>query len=117
MPTGNIDKVLKPDIAALDTLIYLQSFTTAADAYGGLTKTWATYATEKARLQWSATGSGEDYDGRVNLSISRVMFTIRWRSGVTVKDRIVYDSENYDIRKTEELGRRKYLIITADRKL
>ena len=116
MPTGNIDKVLKPDIAALDTLIYLQSFTTAADAYGGLPKTWATYATEKARLQWSATGSGEDYDNHVNLSVTRIAFTIRWRDNVTVKDRILYDSEAYDIRKIEELGRRKYLIITAERK-
>ena len=117
MPTGNIDKVLKPDIAALDTTIYLQSFTTAADSYGGLTKTWTTYATEKARLNWTATGSGEDYDKHVNLSVSRIEFTIRCRSSVSVKHRVLYDSEYYDIRKITELGRRRYLIITAERKI
>lgn len=117
MPTGNIDKVLKPDIAALDTIIYLQSFTTAANAYGELDKTWATYATEKARLKWTATGSGEEYDKHINLGVTRIEFTIRWRDSVSLKHRVLYNSEVYDIRKTEELGRRKYLIITAERKV
>jgi head-tail adaptor len=117
MPTGNINKLLMPDIAAMDTTIYLQSFTTSADSYGGLTKTWATYATEKAKLEWSATGSGEDYTDHVNLSVSRIAFTIRWKSTPTVKHRVLYNDEAYDIRKIEEIGRRKFLKITAERKL
>lgn len=111
----NLSKIL-PDIASLDETITLQSFTTVADSYGGLTKTWATYATEKARIEYSTTTSGEDYQNHINLSTLRIGFTIRWRSGVTVKDRIVYDSENYDIVKIEVLGRRRFLKITADRK-
>jgi phage head-tail adaptor, putative, SPP1 family len=109
--------VLKPDIAALDTTIYLQSFTTSADAYGGLPKTWTTYATEKARLKWAATGSGEEYDKHVNLGVTRIEFTIRWRSGVSLKHRVLYDSDYYDIRKVEELGRRKFITITAEKKV
>jgi len=112
----NLSKIL-PDIAALDTKVELQSFTTAADAYGGLTKTWTTYATEWARIEYSATGSGEDYDGHINLSVLRIQFTIRWRDSVTVKHRVLYDSEYYDIRKIEVLGRRRFLLITADKKL
>ena len=117
MPTGNINKLLMPDIAAMDTTIYLQSFTTTADSYGGLTKTWTTYATEKAKLEWSATGSGEDYEDHVNLSVSRIAFTIRWKSTPTVKNRVLFADEAYDIRKIEEIGRRKFLKITAERKL
>ena len=117
MPTGNINKVLMPDIAAMDTIIYLQSFTTTADSYGGLTKTWATDATEKAKLDCSATGSGEDYEDHVNRSVSRIAFTIRWKSTPTVKNRVLYADEAYDIRKIEEIGRRKFLKITAERKI
>jgi head-tail adaptor len=117
MPTGNINKLLKPDIAAMDTLISLQRFTTADDDYGGKTKTWATYSTQKARREYAATGSGEEFSGHVNLSTNRVLFTIRWLSGVTVKDRLVYADEAYDITRIEEMGRRKFLKITADRKL
>lgn len=114
----NLSKIL-PDIAALDTTIQLQSYTTAADAYGGLTKTWTTYSTQKARVEYTSTGSGEDYDKHVNLSVLRIEFTIRWlpSNTVTVKDRIVMDSEYYDIRKIEQLGKRRYLKITAERKL
>jgi SPP1 family predicted phage head-tail adaptor len=111
----NIAKIL-PDIAALDERIELQSFTTAADSYGGLTKTWATYATAWARIEYSATTSGEDYANHVNLSVLRIGFTCRWRDGVTVKDRVKYNDEYYDIVKIETMGRRKFLKITADRK-
>ena len=115
MIVENIAKIL-PDIAALDERIDLQSFTTTADAYGGLTKTWATYSTAWARIEYAATTSGEDYQQHVNLSILRIGFTCRWRSGVTVKDRVLYNGEYYDIVKIEVLGRRKFLKITADRK-
>lgn len=112
----NLSKIL-PDIASMDTKIEIQSFTTAADSYGGLTKTWATFATEFARIEYSATGSGEDYDGQVNLSVLRIELTIRWRDSVTVKNRVLYSSEYYDIRKIEVLGRRRFLKITAERKI
>lgn len=116
--TGGLTQIL-PDIAALDETVYLQSFTTAADSYGGLTKTWATYATEKAQVEYASTGSGEDYEGHVNLSVLRIAFTIRWQPSQTptVKDRIQYNSEYYDIRKIEALGRRRFYKITAERKL
>lgn len=112
----NLSKIL-PDIASLDETIYLQSYTTAGDSYGGLTKTWATYATEKARIEYTATTSGEDYVNHVNLSVLRIAFTIRWRDGVTVKDRVLYNSEYYDIVKIEVLGRRRFIKITADKKV
>lgn len=112
----NLSKIL-PDIASLDETIYLQSFTTTANAYGELDKTWTTYATEKARIEYAATGSGEDYSNHVNLSTLRIGFTIRWRDGVTVKDRVKYNDEYYDIVKTEVLGRRRFIKITADRKI
>lgn len=114
----NLSQIL-PDIAALDTSVSLQYFTTAANAYGEPEKTWATYATQKARIEYSSTGSGEDYVGHVNLSVLRIEFTIRWITSrtVTVKDRIVLDSEYYDIRKIEQLGRRRFLKITAERKI
>lgn len=110
---------LLPSIAELDTDVTLQSFTTAADSYGGLTKTWVTYETLKAKIEYSATGSGEDYDQHINLSVLRIVATVRWITSrtVSVKDRLVLDSENYDIRKITQLGRRRYLQITAERKL
>lgn len=114
----NLSKIL-PDIAALDTDIALQYFTTAADAYGGLTKTWTTYETVKARVEYAATGSLEEYYNHVDLSVLRIEFTIRWITSrtVSVKDRIVLDGEYFDIRKIEQLGRRRFLKITAERKI
>lgn len=117
MPTGHISKVMMPDIAAMDTLIQLQRYTTTSDDYGGQTKTWATYSNQKAKREYAATGSGEDFTGHINLSVNRVLFSIRWTDGVTVKDRILYADEAYDITRIEEMGRRKFLKITADRKL
>ena len=116
MTARNLGKIL-PDIAAMDTLISLQSFTTAANDYGESAKTWSTYSTEYAAIEYAATGSGEAYTDAVNLQVTRVVFTIRWRNDISFLHRVLFEGDYYDIVKREELGRRRFIKITADRRL
>lgn len=44
-----------------------------------------------------------------------VIFTIRWRSDVSIENRIVCDGIKYDIHSIQEVGRKRFLQITAER--
>lgn len=104
-------------IGQLDQRITLQSYTLAADGAGGQAKTWANFASVPnvwARVQ-PGVGSERFNEDRVN-AIAPTIFTIRYRSDVDERHRIIWNSEEYNIRQVKRAGGRDlYLVIVADR--
>lgn len=101
----------------LDQRVTLQEATTASDGGGGTTETWGDFATVPD--VWAnvvpASGGERNDDGSFNASGAWV-FTIRNRSDVTERDRIMWGSEPYNIRQVKRAGNREmYLKIIAER--
>ena len=97
----------------LDRLIQLQHNTPTADPdYNTPTASWATYATVWAQMEFhdarEAEASAREY------AEYGLFFTIRWRSDILAEDRIVFESNNYEILgRPREIGRRKGLKLQA----
>lgn len=102
-------------VGQLRDRLTLQSVTTTQDAYGAYTETWADIGTVWGRnvVRW---GKESEY-GHQTEGVQRYEFEVRYRSGITPKDRVVWDSRTFDIIAVRNLdGRKKYLqLITEER--
>jgi SPP1 family predicted phage head-tail adaptor len=98
-------------IGNLDRCITLQDYTTVQNEYGEKSQTWTTTATTRAWVRYKS--GGESVFATKETMTADLIFTIRYRSGITTKTRIVYGGFNYDILHIAETGRKKYLDITA----
>lgn len=99
--------------ARLDRRITIQSRTEAQDATTGeATYTWADVDTVWAEIQ--ELRGREYFAARQVQADIGVKFTIRYRAGVTVLNRISYDGRVYNIRHIATLGRKAGLEIFAD---
>ena len=105
-----------PIIGNMDRRIAVQSATYSANEYGEPAETWATDFYTFARVDYPQSGQGEQFEDAINISSTRIDFTIRYRSGLTTKHRIVYASNNYDVTAISEIGRNNYLRLTAELK-
>lgn len=97
----------------MDRLIQLQHGTATSDPQSNEPiRTFATYATIWAKMEFLRSTEGEaaareyaDYG---------LFFTVRFRSDIDAEDRIVFESENYQIiGRPREIGRRQGLKIQA----
>jgi len=101
MATGNLDR-----------RITLANYTQTGDgSFGEVTKTYTTLATVWAWIRFKE-GNERLFQTKETVSADCI-FTIRYRTSITEKTRITYDSVNYDILHIAEVGRRKYLELTA----
>lgn len=98
-------------IGKLDRRITLQTYTSTRSEFGESTPSYATLVIVWA---WVRFGSGQERMlADKNTVTADAIFTIRWRTGITEKTRIVWDGVNYDIIHIAEAERRKYLALTA----
>lgn len=98
---------------ALDQPITIERATAGQSASGAPTETWATLITAWARVSYP--GAREQYEsGQVQGQID-ALFRIRWRGDYTpaTKDRVVFDSVNYDIVSVVPVGRNEAWDILA----
>ena len=98
----------------MDQRVTFQGRTGAPDGGGGVTNTWGNIATNPvvwASVKPSRGGEGLDED-RTNARAS-YMFTIRNRTDLDETMRIVWQSENYNIRAILREGPRP-LYVTID---
>lgn len=97
----------------LDRLIQLQHGTATNDPESNEPiKSWATYATLWAKMEFLRSVEGEA--SAREYAEYGLFFTIRFRSDVEPEDRIVFESENYEIiGRPRELDRRRGLKIQA----
>lgn len=95
----------------LDRTVVIQSATVAQDSIGAEKKTWSTLATVPA--EYIPVGGSEAIAGNILQSQKTARFIIRYRSDVTVKNRLTFESDTWDISYLREIGRREGLEITA----
>lgn len=88
----------------LEDYAEIQRLTETADGFGGYTKAWAHLA--YIWCQVTDTSGGESYDaGRLQTDTSATFLT-HYRSDVTVKDKIILDSIEYNIRRVDNVDRK-----------
>jgi SPP1 family predicted phage head-tail adaptor len=92
-------------MSQMDRRITIQQATETRDDHAGVTHTWADVATVWARLDHPQTSNDEAQEAGKQTVHRRTEFTIRYRSDVTEKMRVVYNSENYDILTVQEISR------------
>ena len=96
----------------LDRSIDIQTSTATQNSVGEPILTWADVASAvPARVM--PTRGGERFTAQQVVGDAVTTFRIRYRTGVTVRNRIVYDGKNWDIRDVREIGRREGLEIDA----
>lgn len=95
-------------IGSMDRKITIQFRTLARDSYGGVVEQFTTSFLAWARIDNKATGVREFIADGLEKSVTRVVFLIRYSTDVadiTSGDRILYDSQYYDIENVQEVGR------------
>jgi SPP1 family predicted phage head-tail adaptor len=95
----------------LDRTIELQSVATAPNSFGELVETWTTFASPAAAIV--PTRGNERFTAQQLVGHAVTTFRIRYRTGLTVLNRIVYDGRQWDIHDVREIGRREGLEIDA----
>ena len=100
----------------LNRRITIQSATETQDAHGQPIETWADFAAELP-AQYLPVAGREQFSARQRLAIAVTRFRIRYRTDLTRKMRIVFESQNWDITHFEEEAqhdRRQYMLIYAE---
>lgn len=94
-------------------VVTVERATESADGFGGYTPSWATQATIHGLIE--TTGGGEDIEGGRLEPTETVIITCHYRNDILASDRLVIDSENYNISRIENIDRRsRFLRIYAE---
>jgi len=96
--------------------VTLQRATTTQDDYGAYTETWTDLATVWGRnvVRW---GKEADYAHQTE-GVQRYEFEIRYYSGLTPKDRLVWEGRAFDIIAVRNLdGLRKYHQVICEERI
>jgi head-tail adaptor len=101
-------------IADLDQRITIQSTTPAANAQSELVDSWSAGTEVWAKVEYPQAGNDEGYTESAETVYRRVTFTVRDEVTVTETDRVVYESEYYDILTVQKLGRKGYKVIVTE---
>jgi SPP1 family predicted phage head-tail adaptor len=99
----------------LDRSIVIQARTqTGQDSHGAPVYTWAKiHAADTIPAAVEPVNGSERFAGQQLVGEAITVFRVRYRSGVTVLNRIVYDGRDWDIVAVREVGRRDGLLIDA----
>jgi SPP1 family predicted phage head-tail adaptor len=101
-------------IGDLDERIEIQTASLAANAQSEQIPTWSTSATVWAKVEYPNASNDENYTEALLTAYRRVQFTVRDEVTVTETNRIVYESENYDILTVQKMGRQGFKVITTE---
>ena len=110
MKKKNISAILR--VGDLDRRITLRNHTYGRDEYGGETETTTTDTEVWAKLSYER--GKEEIEGDQQIAYTATIWTIRYRTGIDKKTKIIYSGNTYDIKNIQELGRRRYLKITTE---
>lgn len=81
--------------------------------FGAELSAWGLFARAWARKVPQRAGSGEGSDNGRVVGQQTVVFRIRYRSGLTLIDRIVYEGHAYNITAIDEIERHKLQDLTC----
>lgn len=96
----------------MDRKVIVERATVTRDLIGGVVETWATLVTIFCSYV-PITGFEAMRNGMVRSSRA-ALFTTRFRTDITVKDRLSFGGEYWNITFLREIGRREGLEITAE---
>lgn len=99
----------------LDRRVTIQQRTLERNAYGEQVETWSTLATVWGQRQ--DLRGREFYAARQVVAEVTTVFRLRYRTDVTVLNRLVCEGVTYDINQVSELGRHDGLEILATARL
>lgn len=91
--------------------VELQSVSTTRDRIGGLVEVWSTAATVRAEVR-QASGREVWYRGQLAAQASWTI-TIRHRTGVTTKQRVVYGGRTFEVRSVRDIDERRHWLELA----
>ncbi|MEW9522371.1 phage head closure protein [Agrobacterium radiobacter] len=95
----------------LDSKIKLQTSTHIVREDGVPIMTWTDFATVRAEILQS--GTEQFYRAYGSVEEGQTIFRIRHLSGLNTSMRIIFEDRNYDIRKINEIRRKRGYEITA----
>ncbi len=98
-------------VGQLDRRITLRNPTEAKDAYGEDVRTYTDLSDVWAKVEYQKSNEKEETERLTN--ITKVDFTIRYRSDVTAKTQISWHSETYEVDGILFIGREEYIVLKA----
>ncbi|MBD9493193.1 phage head closure protein [Ensifer sp. ENS01] len=100
------------NIGKLDRRITIERQTQNTKPSGDVTKVWTPVATVWAEvLQQTAS---EFFTGYGEAETGTVIFRVRYRPGITTKDRVIYDGVAYGLKEIKTIGRRHALELRGE---
>jgi SPP1 family predicted phage head-tail adaptor len=100
--------VLSPHIGDLRARVRLEALVSTADSHGGTVSTWTLIATVAAAV-WPVSGREAVLAGQMT-AVSTAVVWIRWRTDLSVKDRVVFGARVLQIENIDDPdGRRTWL--------
>ena len=100
-------------VGAMRHRVSIRQYSSARDAAGGETLTWSELAEVWAAIEWKITSGEEEQAQRVTAGTD-VIFTIRYRSDVNEKMKILWNSKLWNIRSLLPDNHLDYLEIEAE---
>lgn len=98
----------------MDQLVAVEKYTTTTDSnMGEKLQSWSNYTNAWARIQEAETGA-ESVDADRREHKQSVVFTVRFDSGINVKDRIVWDGRYFNIINIANINRDMYQRIQTE---
>lgn len=97
------------DPGKLDRRITLRTASVSTDAFGQSVRTYSDLGKVWAKVDFRTVK--EDEETSKLTSINKVRFTIRYRSDVDAKTKILWNGDTYEIEGISLEGRERYLIL------
>lgn len=97
-----------------DRKITLQSRATTQNKYGEMVVSYTTITTTYAEKVFKRGGEQVSANQQVGSTVES--FRIRYRSGLTQVNAILYNGEQWDVKSIQEEERNKFLVLECERK-
>jgi SPP1 family predicted phage head-tail adaptor len=98
-------------IGLLDRRVTIQSLSTVLDGAGQEVETWGAVATVWMRVR--PFRGGERFTAQQVVGKAVTTFEARYRSDVTIKNRLLWDGKTWDIADIRQLGRKERMEMDA----
>ena len=111
MKNGGENIGARLQIGQLDERITLRQYADATNDYAEPVTTWSDLATVWTRVEYLNKGNAENVESGQPTVFQTVAFTIRHRTDVDEKMRVMYGSDEHDILSISTIGRKQFLKI------
>ena|SRR5689334_13571407 len=97
----------------MDRTVRIERVTTSQNDSGAVGETWSTFATMRAQLVQVST---TDFQRAFGASTeSSILFRTWFVDGITLADRLIYNTVPFRLKEIKEIGRRKGLELRCER--